>query len=707
MSTFFARISIATRLLIVGLIPVLAVIYFAAMEMIDTFQERRIALQVGAISNAAPVVSAAVDALAKQRGLMVLALTSKSEADRRRALAQRQPVDAAFDALKSKIGALTEETVGRQAFQALQAGVVVESKIAAQRQSEDSGSATASRTLEAYTAMISDLDQVLYRMIEAQNRAQMIRRMIALVTVIEAKERAGLERATGARGFTSAQFPAEVYRDFMLFAGQQAGYLKVAQNLADGEGRAALESLAGSPEHQAVQQFHELAVKALTGAGTGANADTAAKWFDRASARIERIGAAERKLVETLAAGAELDANAARNRLVRLAALLSAFSLVIFASLLVVMRSITKPLFALVDDADRLGSGDTSVKFETAQRGDEIGKVAVAVAKFRDNVMEQQRLASEFEQATKERERRNRAIERAVEAFRASVDEVLAGVLENSTTMKTTAQSLTGMAADASTQSVAAAAASEETSTNVQTVAAAAEELHSSIREIGRQVEAATKSVRQAGGITEQSAQQIEGLAQASQRIGAVVDLIQAIAAQTNLLALNATIEAARAGEAGRGFAIVAQEVKSLAAQTAKSTEEISQQIVGIQGSTKDAVEAVRQVSAVMGEIDKITLMVAGAVEQQGLATREITENVQQAAKATQTLSQSIASVNEAIGDTNRSAETTQVVSDSLSHQAERLAEEVKTFFSALRSEQLAGEGERAGQKTLAGVRAA
>src|SRR5581483_9310547 len=165
------------------------------------------------------------------------------------------------------------------------------------------------------------------------------------------------------------------------------------------------------------------------------------------------------------------------------------------------------------------------------------------------------------------------------------------------------ATSMTTTAQETSRQSSAVAVASEEASSNVETVASATEELSSSVSEITRQVATSAEIARKAVDQANRTTAVVESQAQAAQKIGDVVKIITAIAEQTNLLALNATIEAARAGEAGRGFAIVAAEVKQLAAQTAKATDEISQQIAGIQASTRESAAAIGEIASTITSI--------------------------------------------------------------------------------------------------------
>ena len=215
--------------------------------------------------------------------------------------------------------------------------------------------------------------------------------------------------------------------------------------------------------------------------------------------------------------------------------------------------------------------------------------------------------------------------------------------------------------------------------------------------EIGRQVRQSADVVEQAGLRTEKSVTEIESLAAATQRIDGVLNLIQAIAEQTNLLALNATIEAARAGEAGRGFAVVAHEVKALAGQTAKATAEIGQNISMIQASTRNAVDAVREIGIAVREINEVTSNIAGAVDQQDAATREISANAQMAARGNGTLVTNIGSLSEAIGETNKAATSVLSASSDLTSTAELLSREVDKFFRDLRAASESREGIRSG----------
>jgi methyl-accepting chemotaxis protein len=382
------------------------------------------------------------------------------------------------------------------------------------------------------------------------------------------------------------------------------------------------------------------------------------------------------------------DIVAERDRTLSAAGIVAVLILVLVGGVaLVSVHRVTRRVTSLKGAMLALADGDFAVVLPGLDRKDEIGDIARAVDTFKAKAIERARADVERreEERAAIRAEQSQKIEGAMRTFHDSLDHMMRSVSENAREMTSVAQSINGVAAEASSQAAAAEGATERASTSVETVAAAAEELSVSIQEIGRQVGQATAVVREADAKTGRSVAEIDGLAAMGERIGVVVKLIQDVAGQTNLLALNATIEAARAGEAGKGFAVVAQEVKSLAGQTAKATTEISQQVAAIQASTRNAVGAVRDVGAAMREIDLVTARIAGAVEQQGTATREISRHAQAAAEGNATLVANIASVNQAIGETSRSAQLVVTASDRLSGEAGGLTAEVAQFFTTLR----------------------
>ena len=356
------------------------------------------------------------------------------------------------------------------------------------------------------------------------------------------------------------------------------------------------------------------------------------------------------------------------------------------AGVLIIFRSVARPLSVITATIKRVAEGAANIEVPHTGRSDEIGALARAIQIFQQAMDGNRSLNSQVLLDSKAREERARHIETSVEAFRGAIGSVLDAVNENASAMRKTAQSISGVASNASGRATAAAQATEQASANVFAVAGAAEQLSTSIEEIGRQVRHSANVVEQAGQRTEKSVAEIESLAAATQRIDGVLTLIQAIAEQTNLLALNATIEAARAGDAGRGFAVVAHEVKTLAGQTAKATAEIGQNIGMIQISTRNAVDAVREIGTAVRDINEVTSNIAGSVGQQDAATREISANAQLAADGNSTLVANIGSLSVAIDDTNKAATSVLSASSDLTATAELLSREVEKFFRSLRA---------------------
>ncbi|MGJ5008851.1 MULTISPECIES: methyl-accepting chemotaxis protein [unclassified Bradyrhizobium] len=353
----------------------------------------------------------------------------------------------------------------------------------------------------------------------------------------------------------------------------------------------------------------------------------------------------------------------------------------------IVGRGITSPLHRMTSAMKSLAGGRLDVEVPGVGRGDEIGEMAGAVEVFKSNAVARHALEAEQKEAEQRALARRKAdMHKMADDFESAVGEIVETVSSASSRLEVSADTLSKTAVRAGELATTVAAASEEASTNVQSVASATEEMTSSVTEIGRQVHESARMANEAVEQAKKTNERVSELSRAASRIGDVVELINSIAGQTNLLALNATIEAARAGEAGRGFAVVAAEVKALAEQTAKATDEIGQQVAGIQTATQESVAAIRLISGSIERLSEVSSTIAAAVEEQNAATKEISRNVQQAAHGTQQVSVNITDVQR--GATETGSASTQVLeaAQGLSTDSNRLKREVSRFLETVRA---------------------
>ncbi|SCM75620.1 Methyl-accepting chemotaxis sensory transducer [uncultured Pleomorphomonas sp.] len=295
------------------------------------------------------------------------------------------------------------------------------------------------------------------------------------------------------------------------------------------------------------------------------------------------------------------------------------------------------------------------------------------------------RASTTINQATDVIQGRVEAFEASTAEFGATINSIVASLVDASRDMGDAATRLGQGASSTDQRASDAASSSSMASTDVQRVAHAATQLTGSARDVGREIERSATIARDAVARAEETKRIVAGLSEAAEKIGAVIGLIEQVAGQTNLLALNATIEAARAGEAGRGFAVVAQEVKALASQTAAATGEITQHISEVQTATRAAVGSIVGIGGTIAEINAITADMRGSIEAQISATTEIAQGVSNASEGTRQVSDRISGITGIARETSALAQSLFSTSGALSTEGDRLSVTVQEFLVGLR----------------------
>jgi methyl-accepting chemotaxis protein len=354
----------------------------------------------------------------------------------------------------------------------------------------------------------------------------------------------------------------------------------------------------------------------------------------------------------------------------------------------------------LTSTMEKIVDGDTSTEIPSRQRQDEIGGMARALEVFRRSSLElselTQKRAAEVEaqlaqqQFTAEemralRQQKSQLLEDLAKGFEVSVGELITSVSAASEQLKATSAQMVKVAHGSSEQADSASAAMKNASSNVTAAAAATDEFALSINEISQQATASATLARDATALVASANTRMDDLSSAAEEVGEIAGLIQTIAQRTNLLALNASIEAARGGEAGRGFAVVASEVKELAMQTSAATSSVAEKITAMQDSTRSSAGDLTSIYDQIGELEKVAVVIATAVDQQSVSGEELARNIDTVAEGSRQVSERLVALREASEETGSAAGDVVDSANALGSHANDLREKAGRFIADVR----------------------
>jgi methyl-accepting chemotaxis protein len=682
-----ANLRIGPKLAIAAAAPLVVLIGLAWYDISALWHTRVQMEQLTTLADGVAGISQLIHELQHERGASAVFVGSKGAQLRAELASQRKLTDAQRHAASAFFTEMQHGSVSAGFRDAIDKAEAAVADLDGKRTAIDAISITAPESNTYFTETIAKLLVVTSEIAKVSTRGDVTTRISAYVNFMNGKERAGQERATGAAGISAGKFDLPTYRRILGLAAAQQTYFDLFDAAATPALRATFARAKSGPVVDDVMAKRDVIAKGgLTGEMPGLDGTG---WFNATTARIDLLKTVEDKIAADLRAFTA-DIYAESTRELAILAVVIAMALVLCVGcVIVISRSISRPVTRLVGAMKELASGNFDVALPGLGRRDEVGDIAGAVETFKTTAVERARREADEKQRRDQAAATQRKAEMRLLAdnFQTAVGNIVDSVSSAAVELEASAGSLNSTAETTQRLSISAADASKDASASVESVASASQALSASVGEISRRVHEASRISKMAVQQAADTDSQIAKLSTSAARIGDVVKLITAVAEQTNLLALNATIEAARAGDAGRGFAVVAQEVKALAAQTAKATEEIGTQIAGMQSATETSVAAIKGIVETIGQISEIAGAIAAAVEEQGEATTEITRNVQQAASGTAKAAGDVGNVHRGAVETGSASTQVLSAARSLSSDSNHLKSEVDKFVASVKSE--------------------
>lgn len=623
---FIYDLKVKHKLGLMILVPVFYLLYLCAVDIISKQHVVDEAHKILSLGDLAVNISALVHEVQKERGATAGFLGSKGTKFVKKLPAQRKLTDEKIRGLKNFLASFDQTPYGGEFKGFLDKALLDLKKIDSTRGSVNTLDIKHGPALAYYTNMNSAFLHSVSYTSKLSHNPVIARFLNSYVNFLLGKERAGIERAVLSNTFSRDSFEPGMYKKFVSLVTAQNTYMDVFHSFADDKNKAAYKEKMQGEAVNEVNRMRKIAHEKAMEGGFGIDG---VYWFDTITKKINLLKDIENHLSEDLAGLIEEELVAAKKAEIMTVLVTALVLLVSFLLSLSLSNIITRPMQRLAKLADDMTEGHVGKKVETKNAKDEIGRLSTAF-----NLMSQ-------------------SMKDLIERITTASDHIASA----SEQISAASVEMANGAEDQTMQAMQVATAVEEMSATVLEVArnsndasAAANKAVSVAEEGGNVVMETINGMNRIASSFQESAKTVETLGKNSDEIGEIVSVIDDIADQTNLLALNAAIEAARAGEQGRGFAVVADEVRKLAERTTKATKEIALMIKAIQSDTSGAVEsitagteevqrgveyaneagnALSQIAEVIYSVNGMIQQIATAAEEQSSATEEISLNVE------------------------------------------------------------------------------